>query len=634
MSKEDLLANCIDEIESGRRTVEECLASYPDLRDELRPLIEIAQCLQQENVAPSPEFKARARARLLEEMRQPEPALPPRRSLPGWLRPPSLLLKPALAIALVIAGLSAAGSTTIYASQGSLPHDYLYPVKRGVENLRLALTPDPADKALLNSTLAQRRVEEAVAQAKTGRDVSAAALQSAASNIDAAVREISAVDREKARSLLGGLSRSSLNLQLELGEVLPVATEASQQAIRNAIETTKRASLIASTAYGNPDFLTTYPSVEDDELEDDYFEVDGVFLGDEDGSWNIGGVVITNVHTTKSAPSPNENVRVEGIVRGDKVFISEVERHEDDDEDEDRVVIEGKFQGASSDGAVWRVGGLPVTRPQDSEDPPQGAQVQVSGTLQDDDFVGKVESREEEDEKGIDVKGTLSGTDPDRNTIALTVAGSKVVINLAETTVQDKNGDPLSLSDLADLQGASVKATGLNKNDGVLSAKRIRVNVEQKPTSADREPGGDRGSDKSTSGEDKKQSQDDEDEQGKSLPTSTPAPPEEEEDEQETRRPDATPGDTGTQESQRPQQAAPTPPPSPAPSVTPTREIESEWRRQPTPEPTPAPTATYRRDDESRRATPQPTATPGPREGDGDDRRSDDNNSEGGSRDD
>ena len=88
MKKEDIIANCIDEIQAGKVTLEDCLARYPSLSDELRPLLKIAMGIQPEAATPSPEFKQRARIRLLQAMQAPA-ADRGRAGLDifGWLKP-------------------------------------------------------------------------------------------------------------------------------------------------------------------------------------------------------------------------------------------------------------------------------------------------------------------------------------------------------------------------------------------------------------------------------------------------------------------------------------------------------------------------------------------------------------------
>jgi len=167
MKKEDILANCIDEIQAGKCTLEDCLARYPHLGDELRPLLKIALGIQAEEVTPSPEFIQRARKRLLEVM-QPSVAPTERRGMDifGWLKPLALARRPIIAV--IIVALLAGGGTTAYAAQGSLPDDTLYPVKMVTEKARLVLTPSDAGKAGLHIAFAGRRVQEMAEMGRRG----------------------------------------------------------------------------------------------------------------------------------------------------------------------------------------------------------------------------------------------------------------------------------------------------------------------------------------------------------------------------------------------------------------------------------------------------------------------------------
>jgi hypothetical protein len=94
-------------------------------------------------------FRAQLRAHLLEEAAV---ALGRRRSEPRlrWLRPALL----AAAIAIVALG----GATSAAAS--SLPGDALYGLKRGAEDVRLALAFDDLARMQLLSELADRRLDE------------------------------------------------------------------------------------------------------------------------------------------------------------------------------------------------------------------------------------------------------------------------------------------------------------------------------------------------------------------------------------------------------------------------------------------------------------------------------------------
>lgn len=168
MKKEDILANCIDEILAGKCTLEDCLAKYPHLSDELRPLLNIAASIQPETVTPSSEFMQRARNRLLEVM-QPSPVEAERRGVDifGWLKPVALAKR--TVVAIVISALLVAGGATAYAAQGSLPDGALYPVKITTEKARLAFTPSDVGKAELHIAFAERRVQEMAEMGRRGK---------------------------------------------------------------------------------------------------------------------------------------------------------------------------------------------------------------------------------------------------------------------------------------------------------------------------------------------------------------------------------------------------------------------------------------------------------------------------------
>lgn len=74
----------------------------------------------------------------------------------------------AIIIAIVLA-VSAAGGGTAYASQGSLPGDFLYPVKLGTEQARLVIATNDVDKAELYLTFASTRVEEMTGLVEKGK---------------------------------------------------------------------------------------------------------------------------------------------------------------------------------------------------------------------------------------------------------------------------------------------------------------------------------------------------------------------------------------------------------------------------------------------------------------------------------
>ena len=64
MKKENILADCTDELRSGWCTLDECIAKYPPLANELRTIALATELIRPEKTQPSLEFKAVARDRL------------------------------------------------------------------------------------------------------------------------------------------------------------------------------------------------------------------------------------------------------------------------------------------------------------------------------------------------------------------------------------------------------------------------------------------------------------------------------------------------------------------------------------------------------------------------------------------
>jgi hypothetical protein len=122
MKKQDILARCLADVQSGRVTLDDCLSRYPDLEAELRPLLEIALSIRPVAAPASEEFKERVRRHLVATMRLDGAragARPARRHRPA---PRS---STGLVGSLVLAALGTVG--TVYATQTSLPGDTLYP---------------------------------------------------------------------------------------------------------------------------------------------------------------------------------------------------------------------------------------------------------------------------------------------------------------------------------------------------------------------------------------------------------------------------------------------------------------------------------------------------------------------------
>jgi hypothetical protein len=159
----DALEICLQALDQGA-DIESCLVRYPALADELRPILVAA--VQARAVA-APEVPAdvarRGRARVLQaaaEMREQRSVVP---VLPFWRRKGffgARFYRLAATTAVVIAFLLTGGTGLVNASNGALPGDKLYPVKRGWEGVQLAFVSNPETKAELEHKFEHERVQE------------------------------------------------------------------------------------------------------------------------------------------------------------------------------------------------------------------------------------------------------------------------------------------------------------------------------------------------------------------------------------------------------------------------------------------------------------------------------------------
>ena len=159
-----ILDRCIERIASGE-SVSSCLASYPDDREELEPLLRVASATVKAVSAVEPSQVAKARGlRMLNDAVAERGAK--RRSFFGWLaawQPPAprtLVAKPLLAgiaVLLVASGLAFGADR---AAADSVPGDPLYWVKTRRENLSLMMPKSDAARAQEHARLAKVRSDE------------------------------------------------------------------------------------------------------------------------------------------------------------------------------------------------------------------------------------------------------------------------------------------------------------------------------------------------------------------------------------------------------------------------------------------------------------------------------------------
>jgi len=175
---EDVLAECLEAVNTGRFTIEECLARYPHWDDRLEPLLRLGYQLSQASFPEADStFRETARERFLAAAQAGAVAPQQRRKLlPALHMPRRWSWRPVLSapmgrpvawrrVALTMAAALLLGcigfsSFAVVSAGDSLPGDWQYPVKRLTERTRLAFTFGDNARRDYRISLAQERLHE------------------------------------------------------------------------------------------------------------------------------------------------------------------------------------------------------------------------------------------------------------------------------------------------------------------------------------------------------------------------------------------------------------------------------------------------------------------------------------------
>lgn len=160
-SIETILDECIDQIRAGRR-VEDVLKKHPDSADELRSLLGISQNLEA-LPDPSPSVEGLMLAMSQKIIQEPV-ASQERRPAKITIFARPVLLRLAASIAVI----SLLGWSTAIAASDAVPGNFMYPVKRFSEKVRLLFTVNDKNEAELRITFSERRLAEALKTYRQG----------------------------------------------------------------------------------------------------------------------------------------------------------------------------------------------------------------------------------------------------------------------------------------------------------------------------------------------------------------------------------------------------------------------------------------------------------------------------------
>ena len=470
MKKEEILAKCIEEIRSGKSTVQDCAKKYSHLGADFRSRLQVAMLLKPDEVVLPEEFKQQLNAQIFTA----KSSNPKKLSKNFWnwrvMTPTKLALVSGVVGAFVI---FACGGSVVYAAQSSLPGDTLYSVKTGIENLQLALTTSSATRAMLHVEFAQERINEITQEVKLNQNVSPQMVDAVTQQFNSALKALSnttnSPDSEKA---LSKLSAETLNQQVELNQLLPSTPTNSQAAIQQVIGDASRGNTIAQVAYANHDLLQNQLSVTDKQLDTGQFSLEGDLISIDGDTWNVGGTIINNVLLTGKIPAIGSNVSLQGLIKNDNTYISKIEVNPDSTEPTE---VEGQFSGTNQNGTV-NISGLAVTTnsPITTQLNP-GDVVQLQGGTGNSKL--NVTNVQNSGSQSTTLEGDLIAVNPDAGTIKIKMTGNEITVNISKALITGDNSNhkALQISDLNRLIGLDIKLQGLSKINSIFSATQVLV---------------------------------------------------------------------------------------------------------------------------------------------------------------
>ena len=470
MKKEEILAKCIEEIRSGKSTVEDCANKYSQLGAEFRLRLQVAMLLKPDEVVLPEEFKQKLNAQIFNG----KSSAPKKLTNNFWnwrvMTPAKLALVSGVVGAFVI---FACGGTVVYAAQSSLPGDTLYSVKIGIENLQLAMTTSSASKAILHVEFAQERINEITQEVQLNQNISPQMVDAVTQQFDSALKALSnTTNSPDSGKALSKLSTATLNQQVELNQLLPTVPTNSQPAIQQIIGDASRGSTIAQVAYANHDLLQNQLSVTDKQLDAGQFSIEGDLISIEGNTWNVGGTIINNVHLTGKIPAIGSNVSLQGLVKNDNTYISNIEV---DPNSTGTTAVEGQFSGTNQNGTI-NVSGLAVNVENPVNTPLNpGDVVQLQGST--DNSKLNVTNVQSSGKQSTTLEGDLISVNLNDGTIKIKVTGNYITVNIAKAhiTSKNENHNALQISDLNRSVGHDISLLGLSKINNVFTATQVQV---------------------------------------------------------------------------------------------------------------------------------------------------------------
>lgn len=251
---EERLNECLEALSSGQRTLEECLAMYPEDAPRLEPMLRTATLLHHTLAAkPRDEFATAARERFLKMSAprlqkslsfEPRPSFVMaarrrflaaaqqmvREKKPDRWRPAFRVAQFASAASVIL--FMGIGSFALSTSADALPGDWRYPVKRTVEDVRYTLTFGEGGRQQLDIDYAHERLNEIEKLAENGQTIGEGPLKDLAEQTDSVLSRLdsSQVELEDVQEVRDLAQQQQDVLADVVSQVKPGAADELEQA--------------------------------------------------------------------------------------------------------------------------------------------------------------------------------------------------------------------------------------------------------------------------------------------------------------------------------------------------------------------------------------------------------------------
>jgi len=232
---EDIVDRCVDLVQEGR-TVEQCLLLYPEIADELEPLLRVADDLGQlpkpmprQEALDAALAAAGAASTKASERRRFRQAGDASKSPRSRVKVVAFRWAAAAAAVLVLTiGLSTA-------SARSLPGDLLYTLKLATERVAFALTTSPDRRAELRLSFADTRLEELVRTAQADGRINPDLLKRLLNEATLALEDAKPAPEDRYKEIATRVDAFNTYQKQVFEQLLPVVQEDDSKLLARAI---------------------------------------------------------------------------------------------------------------------------------------------------------------------------------------------------------------------------------------------------------------------------------------------------------------------------------------------------------------------------------------------------------------